>query len=103
MGSISDIVGMIPGLDAKALKNATFDEKALTRTEAIILSMTPYERENPHVLGSSRKKRIAAGSGTSVVDVNRVLKQYEMMQTMVKQMTGGKKKRKFGQKNLFGF
>ncbi|MGI5935737.1 MAG: signal recognition particle protein [Oscillospiraceae bacterium] len=103
MGSISDIVAMIPGIDAKALKNATVDEKAMSRTEAIILSMTPYERENPQVLGSSRKKRIAAGSGTTVADVNRLLKQYEMMQTMVKQMTGGRKKQKFGQRNLFGF
>jgi signal recognition particle subunit SRP54 len=58
--------------------------------EAIILSMTPYERENPSILNSSRKKRIAAGSGTQVVDINRLLKQFEMLQTMTKQFSGGK-------------
>ena len=88
---------MIPGMDAKALKGASFDEKALSRTEAIILSMTTRERDNPGVLNSSRKKRIAAGSGTSVVDINRLLKQYDMMQQMVRQMAGsGKRMKKFG-------
>ena len=66
------------------------DSKLLQRMEAIILSMTPYERENPGVLNSSRKKRIAAGSGTQVVDVNRLLKQFEMLQTMTRQFSGGK-------------
>lgn len=104
MGSIQDIAGMIPGVDAKALQGAKVDEKALAHTEAIILSMTPYERENPAALNSSRKKRIAAGSGTSVVEINRLLKQFEMTKTMAKQMTGsGKKMKKFGQKSLFGF
>jgi signal recognition particle subunit SRP54 len=84
MGSLQDIAGMIPGLDARALKGASVDEKAMARTEAILQSMTPYERENPDVLGSSRKKRIARGSGTSVVDINRMLKQFEMMQQMAK-------------------
>ncbi|MBR6258617.1 MAG: signal recognition particle protein, partial [Oscillospiraceae bacterium] len=77
MGSLSDIAGMIPGLDAKALSGAKIDEKAMAHTEAIILSMTPKERENPSLLNSSRKKRIAAGSGTTIVDINRLLKQYE--------------------------
>lgn len=90
MGSLSDIAGMIPGVDAKALSGASFDERALDRTEAIILSMTPYERENPGVLNSSRKRRIAAGSGTNVSDINRLIKQYETMQAMTKQMTKGK-------------
>ena len=72
---------------------ATVDEKALARTEAIILSMTPEERENPSILGSSRKKRIAAGSGTQVVDINRLLKQFEMMQQMTKQFSGKAMKR----------
>lgn len=90
MGSLSDIAGMIPGVDAKALSGASFDEHALDRTEAIILSMTPYERENPDVLNSSRKRRIAAGSGTSVVDINRLLKQFEAMQVMTKQISKGK-------------
>ena len=88
MGSLEDIAGMIPGMDAKALKGAKFDEKTMARTQAIILSMTPAERENPSLLNSSRKKRIAAGSGTSVVDVNRLLKQFEGMQQMMKMMTG---------------
>ncbi|MBO4330650.1 MAG: signal recognition particle protein, partial [Oscillospiraceae bacterium] len=88
MGSLQDIAGMIPGVDAKALSGASIDEKALSRTEAIILSMTPDERNNPSLLNSSRKKRIAAGCGLQVVDVNRLLKQYEMMQTMAKQMGG---------------
>jgi len=90
MGSISDIAGMLPGMDTKALKGVSVDEKALVRIEAIIQSMTPKERENPSVLNSSRKKRIAAGSGTQVVDVNRLLKQFEMMQSMTKQMAKGK-------------
>ena len=102
MGSLQDIVGMLPGVDAKALAGASIDEKALSRTEAIILSMTPFERENPSALNSSRKKRIAAGSGTSVVDVNRLLKQYDMMQQMTKQMTGKGKRKAFG-KNKFPF
>ncbi len=88
MGSLADIAGMIPGVDAKALSGASIDEKAMARTEAIILSMTPYERNNPEILNSSRKKRIAAGSGTQVVDVNRLLKQFSSMQTMMKQMSG---------------
>ncbi|MEG1878892.1 MAG: signal recognition particle protein, partial [Pseudoflavonifractor sp.] len=67
MGSISEIAGMLPGMNAKALEGATVDEKALSRTEAIILSMTPKERDNPELLNNSRKKRIAAGSGTQVV------------------------------------
>ena len=88
MGDIGDIAGMIPGVDAKALKGAKMDEKMLSRQEAIILSMTQAERNNPAMLNSSRKKRIAAGSGTSVVDVNRLLKQYDAMQQMVKQLSG---------------
>ncbi len=93
MGSLSDIMGMLPGVNGKALEGASVDESALTRTEAIILSMTPEERENPSILGSSRKKRIAAGSGTQVVDVNRLLKQFEMMQQMTRQMSGKGMKR----------
>ncbi|WP_186564417.1 signal recognition particle protein [Lawsonibacter celer] len=96
MGSLSDIAGMLPGVNAKALEGASVDEKALTRTEAIILSMTPAERENPSLLNSGRKKRIAAGSGTQVVDVNRLLKQFELMQQMSKQFSGGRMKRRMG-------
>ena len=93
MGSISDLMGMLPGVKASDLEGASVDEKALARTEAIILSMTPYERENPSVLNSSRKRRIAAGAGVQVVDINRLLKQFEMIQTMTKQFSGGKMNR----------
>jgi signal recognition particle subunit SRP54 len=107
MGSLSDIAGMIPGMDSKALAGATVDEGALAKTEAIILSMTPAERDNPSLLNSSRKKRIARGSGTQVVDVNRLLKQFEQMQTLTKQMSGKNMKKlmsgKKPRKGLFGF
>lgn len=99
MGSMEELLGMMPGLNAKALEGATINEKALARTEAIILSMTPQERENPAILNSSRKKRIAAGCGLQVVDVNRLLKEFGMMQQMTKQMsklTGKRRKAKFG-------
>ena len=99
MGSMDELLGMMPGLNAKALEGATINEKALSRTEAIILSMTPQERENPAILNSSRKKRIAAGCGLQVVDVNRLLKEFGMMQQMTKQMTklsGKRRKGKFG-------
>ena len=104
MGSLSDIAGMIPGMDAKALSGAQLDDKMIARTEAIILSMTKEERDNPSILNSSRKKRIAAGSGTAVVDINRLLKQYEMMQTMTKQMARGRMPGMFGKsrKGFFG-
>lgn len=88
MGDINDLAGMIPGLDAKALRGAKVDEKGMARIEAIILSMTPAERDDPSVLNASRKKRIAAGSGTSVVDVNRLLKQFDAMQGMMRQLSG---------------
>lgn len=86
MGSITEIAGMLPGVDPKALEGANVDERAMLRTEAIILSMTPEEREEPSILNNSRKKRIAAGAGVQVVDVNRLLKQFDMMLQMTKQM-----------------
>ena len=88
MGDLESIMGMIPGMDSKTLKGAKIDEKAMARQEAIILSMTQAERNNPSILNSSRKKRIAAGSGTSVVDVNRLLKQFEAVQQLTKQFSG---------------
>ena len=107
MGNLSDIAGMIPGMDSKALAGASIDEKAMSRTEAIILSMTQEERDNPAILNSSRKKRIARGSGTQVVDVNRLLKQFEQMQALTKQMSGKNMKKlmsgKKPRKGLFGF
>ena len=104
MGSLADIAGMLPGVDAKALDGANVDEKALSRTEAIILSMTPAEREDPSLLNNSRKKRIAAGSGTQVVDINRLLKQFEMMRQMTKQLSNKQLKRmgRMGKMGKFG-
>ena len=89
MGDLSQLIGMMPGNLGKQMANATIDEKALAHTEAIILSMTPLERENPQILNASRKRRIAAGCGLEVVDVNRLLKQFEMMQQLTKQVTRG--------------
>ncbi|MEF9970714.1 MAG: signal recognition particle protein [Oscillospiraceae bacterium] len=103
MGNVRDIAGMIPGLDQKALAGASFDESVFSRTEAIIKSMTPTERDNPTILNGSRKKRIAAGSGTTVVDVNRLIKQFDMTRNMTKQMTGGKKGKRFGKGMQFPF
>ena len=88
MGDLESIAAMIPGMDAGALKGAKIDEKAMAHQEAIIRSMTQKERDNPSILNASRKKRIAAGSGTSVVEVNRLLKQFEAMQKMMKQFSG---------------
>ena len=104
MGSLADIAGMLPGVDAKALDGANVDEKALSRTEAIILSMTPAEREDPSLLNNSRKKRIAAGSGTQVVDINRLLKQFELMRQMTRQLSNKQLKRmgKMGKLGKFG-
>ncbi len=93
MGSMEQLLGMMPGIKPGALKDAKIDERALFRTEAIIRSMTPYERTHPQALNSSRKKRVAAGSGTSVEEVNRLLKQYEQTRDMMKKFMGGGKKR----------
>ena len=89
MGDLSQLASMMPGNLGRQLQGAQIDEKQFARMEAIILSMTPQERENPQILGASRKKRIAAGCGQEVVDVNRLLKQFEQMQQMIKQMTKG--------------
>ena len=104
MGSMEQIMSMIPGVKPGALKNVQIDEKQIERTKAIIYSMTPEEREKPDLLNSSRKKRIAAGSGTTVEQVNKLLKQYEQTNSLMKQFTG--KKGMFGKKgrrNPFGF
>ena len=90
MGDLSQIASMMPGALGRQMAGATIDDKALAHTEAIILSMTPLERENPQILNASRKKRIAAGCGLEVVDVNRLLKQFDMMQQLTKQMTRGR-------------
>ena len=90
MGDLSQIAAMMPGQMGKQMQNAQIDEKLMARTEAIILSMTPQERENPGLLNASRKRRIAAGCGQEVVAVNRLLKQFEMMQQLTKQLSKGK-------------
>ena len=86
MGSMQEILAQLPG--GAGMKNVQLDEKAMSRTEAIILSMTPRERENPGIIGASRKKRIAAGAGVRVEDVNRLLKSFEQMRAMIKQFSG---------------
>ena len=93
MGSLEQIAGMIPGMKAGAFRDAKIDEKAMDHTKAIILSMTEKERVRPDLINSSRKKRIAAGSGTSVEEVNKLLRQFEQMNKMMKQFSGkaGKK------------
>ena len=90
MGSLTELAGMLPGVKASDLEGADLNTGMFKQMSAIIQSMTPYERENPSVLNSSRKKRIAAGSGTQVVDVNRLLKQFELLQSITKQFSGGK-------------
>ena len=101
MGDLSQLAGMMPGGLGKQLQGATIDDKALAHTEAIILSMTPLERENPQILGASRKRRIAAGCGLDVSDVNRLLKQFDMMQQLTKQLTKGRLPR-MGKGSPFG-
>jgi signal recognition particle subunit SRP54 len=87
MGNLDQLMGMMPGVKPGALKDAKIDEKALAHTEAIIHAMTKKEREKPDIINASRKKRIAAGSGTSVEEVNKVLKQFEQMLKMMKQFS----------------
>ncbi|MDO4634210.1 MAG: signal recognition particle protein [Eubacteriales bacterium] len=90
MGGISSILSMMPGMGGSKMKEieGMIDEKALARTEAIILSMTPQERSNPEILNPSRKKRIAAGSGVDINEVNRLVKQFEQSRKMMKQLPG---------------
>ena len=87
MGNLEQLMGMMPGVKPGALKDAKIDEKAMARTEAIIKSMTRREREKPEIINASRKKRIAAGSGTTVEDVNKLLKQFDQMLKMMKQFS----------------
>jgi len=89
MGSLKDLAGMIPGM-GKAIKNMDFDDDAFKEVEAIIFSMTPVERENPSVLNGSRRKRIAQGSGTTIQEVNRLIKQFEDTRKMMRMMSQGK-------------
>ena len=103
MGPMEDLLAQMPG--GANLKGVKFDEKAMAHTEAIILSMTPKEREKPEIIAASRKKRIAAGAGVKVEDVNRLLKSFEQMRKMMKQFQGpgmGKKLKRMGRMGGFG-
>ncbi len=100
MGSLDQLMGMVPGMNSNALKDAKIDEKAIGRTEAIIKSMTPKERAKPEILNASRKKRIAAGSGTKVEDVNKLLKQFEQTRQLMKQFSNPKAFSRFGKKKM---
>jgi signal recognition particle subunit SRP54 len=103
MGSLSSILGMLPGIPGmKELKNVQVDDSQLDRVEAMIFSMTPQERRHPDVIDGSRRRRIAAGSGTSIQDVNMLLKQYREMQKMLKMFSGGKMPRGFRMPGMSG-
>ena len=88
MGSLESILGMMPGMNSAQMKDIKVDDRAMARTEGIILSMTKKEREKPDIINSSRKKRIAAGAGVGVEEVNRLLKSFEQMKKMMKQFSG---------------
>lgn len=92
MGGAQNLMSMLPGMGKLKVKEEDIDEKKIERTKAIILSMTPQEREYPNVIDSKRKRRIAAGSGTSVQEVNQLLKQYEQSKMLMKQLKGNKGK-----------
>ena len=94
MGGAQALVSMMPGLSGK-VKDGDIDESKLERTKAIILSMTPRERTDPSIINSSRKKRIAAGSGTSVQEINQLLKQFDQTKQLIKQLKGGKRRLPF--------
>jgi len=95
LGPLENILKMLPGARNMGLNNISIDPKDMAHIEAIILSMTPYERRHPEVLKATRKQRIAKGSGRSVEEVNRLLKQFETMKTMMKNMSNGKMKMPF--------
>ncbi|MBQ9858459.1 MAG: signal recognition particle protein [Oscillospiraceae bacterium] len=98
MGPLDQLAGMLPGMKAGALKDAQIDEKKVDRMQAIILYLTKKEREKPEIINSSRKKRFAAGSGNSVEEVNKLLKQFDQTCKLMKQFTGGGKGMKLGKK-----
>ncbi len=104
MGNLEQILAMLPGANTGALKNASIDESQMGKIEAIILAMTPKERMYPEIINGSRRRRIAKGSGTTVEDINKLLKQFDQMKKMMRQFTGGKGKRRgmpFGMKLPF--
>ena len=101
MGNLEQLLGMMPGVNAGALKNAQVDENQMAKIEAMILSMTKEERLKPELINGSRRKRIANGSGTTVEDVNKLLKQFDQMKKMMKQFSGMGKRKLFGMKLPF--
>ena len=101
MGNIKDLAAMVPGM-GKAMKNLDIDDDAFKGIESIIKSMTPLERSNPTVLNGSRRKRIANGSGTSVQEVNQLIKQFSETRKMLKMMSGGKKSMASKMSNMQG-
>ena len=101
MGNLNQLLSMIPGMNTGALKDAQVDEKQMVRIEAIILSMTRQERMRPEIINGSRRKRIAQGSGTTVEDINKLLKQFEQMKKTMKQFSGMGKKKLLGMKLPF--
>jgi len=104
LGSMEDIMKMIPGMDAGKMAGAQVDEKQMAHTKAIIQSMTKAERKDPEILTASRRKRIARGSGTSVQEVNRLMNQFNASRQLMKQMSGRMKKGKRGGGGFpFGF
>ena len=96
MGNLEQLMAMVPGMKAGALKDANVDEKQMAKIEAMILSMTPEERRRPEILNGSRRRRISQGSGTTVEDLNKLIKQFEQMKKMMKQFSGMGGKRRFG-------
>jgi signal recognition particle subunit SRP54 len=90
MGPLSNLLGMMPGFAGEKLKGVKVDEREIDRIEAIILSMTPFERGHPSEINGSRRKRIATGSGTTVQAVNRLVKQFGQMNKLMKQLSEGK-------------
>ena len=101
MGNLDQLLSMVPGMNTGALKNAQVDEKQMAKIEAIILSMTPEERYKPDLINGSRRRRIANGSGTTVEDVNKLLRQFDQMKKMMKQFSGMGKRKMFGKKLPF--
>ena len=95
LGPLEKLIKMIPGAQKMGLTNIEIDPKQLAHIEAIVLSMTPKERRNPDIIKASRKTRIAAGSGRSVQEVNKLLQQFDQMKKMMKQMTNGNMKLPF--------
>ena len=92
MGNLNSLIGMLPGANTGALKNAEIDEGQMAKTEAMILSMTKEERLRPEIINGSRRRRISQGSGTTVEDLNKLLRQFEQMRKMMKQFMGGKRR-----------